>query len=612
MLCSIPDNLRSIVLRAWVAASLLLAPALWAAEPVQAAASSADALEASMAGEFALQAGQLDDAARWYLEAARKANGDDGLAARATRIALLTNDETLADDALALWRQRAPRSLPMHAAEATLALRRDEAGQARRILIALMRRPGVVTDDSDVDSADADATDRHDASEPGSGEDNRAEGSLVESNLAEDDQVTPGWRYVLGVLGSGSKNPTLAAQLLGEIVDADVIPDQLQAWLMFGGLAQRLDQPELAERIVAKVVERFPDEPRVALLRVSQLREAGKKDEALAVLAKLEKVAQEQQDLRLAIASQYHALDEPAAAAAILAQGPQDDYSYRMRAALLAEAEDQTSLLELYRELERGSAKPDPQRRLLLGQVAEFLERFDDALRWYRSVPGGPQRWQARLRSANVLHELDRDTEAYAQLHALQNDAQASEDARRDAYLLEAELRHENGDAAGEIDTFARGLAAYPNDAALLYSRALAWERRDDIARAEADFRKILVAEPDNVAALNALGYTLADRTTRYKEALELIDRARVAEPDNAAIIDSHGWVLYRLGRLDEALVELRRAFSLQEDAEIAAHLAEVLWVLDKRDEARKYFEKAREIDPDNRALKRALDKTGA
>ena len=118
--------------------------------------------------------------------------------------------------------------------------------------------------------------------------------------------------------------------------------------------------------------------------------------------------------------------------------------------------------------------------------------------------------------------------------------------------------------------------------------------------------------EPDNVAALNALGYTLADRTTRYREALELIDRARVADPGNAAIIDSHGWVLYRLGRHEEALVELRRAFVLNKDAEVAAHVAEVLWVLGRRDEARQWFDTARRIDPVHRALKRALEKTGA
>ena len=139
----------------------------------------------------------------------------------------------------------------------------------------------------------------------------------------------------------------------------------------------------------------------------------------------------------------------------------------------------------------------------------------------------------------------------------------------------------------------------------------MGWERRDDIARAEADFRKILVADPDSTAALNALGYTLADRTTRYQEALELIDRARTAEPDNAAIIDSYGWVLYRLGRKDEALTELRRAFALQKDPEIGAHVGEVLWDLGRKDEARKYFEEARKLDPDNRALQRVLKKIG-
>jgi Flp pilus assembly protein TadD len=157
------------------------------------------------------------------------------------------------------------------------------------------------------------------------------------------------------------------------------------------------------------------------------------------------------------------------------------------------------------------------------------------------------------------------------------------------------------------MDAFARGLGAFPDDGALLYARSLTWERRDDIARAEADLRKVLVAEPDNVAALNALGYTLADRTTRYGEALQLIDRARVAEPDNPAIIDSYGWVLYRLGRTREALVELRRAFTMQKDPEIAAHLGEVLWVSGDKAEARRVLDEARKLDPENRSLQRAL-----
>ena len=173
-------------------------------------------------------------------------------------------------------------------------------------------------------------------------------------------------------------------------------------------------------------------------------------------------------------------------------------------------------------------------------------------------------------------------------------------------------MRLKDKDAAGELDVYARGLAAFADDEALLYSRALLWERRDDIAKAEADFRRILVSSPDDVNTLNALGYTLADRTTRYREALELIDRARVAAPGNAAIIDSYGWVLFRLGKPREALSHLRHAYALQKDADIGSHLGQVLWVLGEREEARKYFEDARKLDPDNRSLQRALQATGA
>src|SRR3546814_7115859 len=166
--------------------------------------------------------------------------------------------------------------------------------------------------------------------------------------------------------------------------------------------------------------------------------------------------------------------------------------------------------------------------------------------------------------------------------------------------VCSSDLRKDAGDLEGELDAYARGLAAYPDEPELLYARGLMWERRDDIPRAEADLRGILVADPENVATLNALGYTLADRTTRYEEALQLIARARVADPDNPAIIDSHGWVLYRLGRHKAAVAELRRAVAIKKDAEIGAPLGEALWVTGPRGEAGTDFQEAREPDPDN------------
>ena len=545
-------------------AALLFAATAGSVSAAPAPARAADALTPVMAGEFALQAGQLDEAARWYLQAAR-ADDDAGLAERATRIALLANDDARAADALKLWRQRAPQSLAMRAAEAALALRKSNVTVARRELGALLR-----------------------------------------------DQDDMGWRYALTVLGSGGRDPALSARLLDGFVDAGAIPDKLPAWLAFGGLAQSLEQSALAERIVGEAVKRFPSEPKVALLHVGQLRQAGNTEEARKVLDGLADASVLAPQLRLAIAAEYDALRDPKQAAATLARGIQDNQTYGLRASLLAKAEDTMTLTLLYDELRKDATNPDPQRRLLLGQIAQFLKRPQEALEWYRGVPGGPQRTEARLRTANVLFELGRKDEAFTDVRALQADASADDEARRGAYLLEAELKQKNQDDPGEIDVLARGLAAYPDDNALLYARGLAWERRDRIDRAEADLRRILVTDPENVAALNALGYTLADRTTRYQEALELIGRARAAEPDEAAIIDSYGWVLYRLGRNAEALVELRRAFTLQKDAEIAAHIAEVLWVSGKQEEARKYFEESRKLDPENRSLLRALEKTGA
>ncbi|WP_206203208.1 tetratricopeptide repeat protein [Thermomonas sp. HDW16] len=549
---------------------LLLCVALFAAASgAQAAKPSPpvaeDPLEATIAGEFALQSGQLPEAARQYLRAAR-AVSDPVLAERATRIALLANEDALARESYGLWRSLAPQpSAPRQAVAATLALRAGDKRAAKRELRDLLADGG------------------------------------------------DGWKHVLAALiGAVGKQPKLVVAMLDDLVDDGALPNQLEPWLGFGGLAQRLGQPVLVERIVQQVVARFPGEPRVALLRAQLLREGGKLDEARSLLAGLENAARLSPQLRWSLAGEYDALGDAAQAARVLSFGPQDESSYAQRAALLDKAKDKTGLATLYDELKREATRPNPMRRLLLGQVAELLERYDEALAWYANVPGEEAQGIARLRSANVLFQLKRKPQAFAALRAIQADATLDEDAQRDAYLLEAELRLKDGDAAGELDAYSRGLAAFADDEALLYSRALLWERRDDIAKAEADFRRILVIAPDDVNALNALGYTLADRTDRYKEALELIDRARVAEPGNAAIIDSYGWVLFKLGKSREALDHLRHAYALQKDADIASHLGQVLWVLGQKDEARKYFDDARKIDPDNRSLQRALQDVGA
>ncbi|RXR04416.1 tetratricopeptide repeat protein [Pseudoxanthomonas composti] len=523
-----------------------------------------DVLAPVMAGEFALQAGRLEEASQWYLQAAQDSD-DIGLAELSTRIALLAEDDQRARQSLDLWRKRAPTSLAMQAAEATLAVRGGNTRVALRELKALLR--------------------------------------------AETPQA---WRYAISALGAGGRNPDTSAKVTERLIAGGHLPNQLPFWLALGGLAQSLDRPALSERVIAEVVRRFPADPRVALLHATQLRRSGQAAQAKQVLSTLTPAAAQDPQLRVLLAQEFDALGDPVAAAGAMAQGPQDERTWALRASLLAKAEDNFALTALYDELRGASGEADAGRDLLLGQIAQYLKRPAEALEWYTKISQGEARTEARLRAAYALHELDRKSEAYEQARKMQGDASLDDDARRNAYLLEAELRQKDEDEAGEIDALARGLAAYPDDSALLYARGLAWEKRDQIDRAEADLRRILVTEPDNTAVLNALGYTLADRTTRYQEALQLIDRARAASPDEGAIIDSYGWVLYRLGKVEEALAQLRRAFTLMKDPEIAAHLGQVLWEQGRREEARRYFEEARKLDPDSRALQRALEKTGA
>jgi Tfp pilus assembly protein PilF len=120
---------------------------------------------------------------------------------------------------------------------------------------------------------------------------------------------------------------------------------------------------------------------------------------------------------------------------------------------------------------------------------------------------------------------------------------------------------------------------------------------------AERDLRILIEADPENGQALNALGYTLADRTDRYQEALGFLQRALALLPDDAAVLDSMGWVLYRLGRYEESIDYLRRAYEASADDEIAAHLSEVLWIMGKQAEAQEIWQRAMEKEPESQHL---------
>jgi tetratricopeptide (TPR) repeat protein len=246
------------------------------------------------------------------------------------------------------------------------------------------------------------------------------------------------------------------------------------------------------------------------------------------------------------------------------------------------------------------------QARIYLGQVAEGGKRYDEATRWYTEIGPGEQYFEAQTRLGMLLAKQGDLAAARKHLQAIQpqTDPQRVQRALAEEQILRDAKQYQEA-----LEVLNQAIRTVPGDKDLLYARALVAEKLDMVDVAERDLRAILAKDPKNANALNALGYTLADRTTRYQEAHELLQEAVALKPDDPFILDSMGWVQYRLGNSTEAIRYLKRALELRNDAEIAAHLGEVLWVTGNRNEAESVWNRALHGAPDSEALHGVIKK---
>ena len=237
--------------------------------------------------------------------------------------------------------------------------------------------------------------------------------------------------------------------------------------------------------------------------------------------------------------------------------------------------------------------------RFYLGQVNEERKRPEDALRWYSSVNGGDQYVPARARYAGILAKQGKlgDARKYLQ------EAGRSAPEKVQFTQAEAQLLRDANDYRAAFDLLGQAVSKNPNSPELLYDQAMAAEKVDRIDVLESNLRKVIQLKPDYAHAYNALGYTLADRNTRLSEAYTLIEQALKLAPEDPFIMDSMGWVLFRMNQNDAALTFLKRAFEIRPDAEIAAHLGEVLWAMGRHDEAKKVWASALKESPANELL---------
>ncbi|TQV63074.1 MAG: tetratricopeptide repeat protein [Halothiobacillaceae bacterium] len=501
-------------------------------------------------GELAGQRGQLTDAGRMYLESARLSR-DPRVAERATRIALFARDQKTAGHALALWSELEPEHAERWQADMLLSIRAGRDADAARLI------------------------DQH---FPAQGETRETAWRQIVSLLA---QEGPGampamhaltqrhanegeaW-FALARLALQFKQFDTAESALNKVLRLE--PRRKDAWILLAGTYFSTGRIDAGLNQVKAMVEQFPKDQDLRLNYARALIEARRYDEARPLFAELLRKNPEDMDLRYTVA--------------LLALDGKD----------LGTAERE--LRALLKVPERADAAA-----YYLGRLEEQRGNERAARDWYERVHEGELRLDAMIRLATLSARHGRMDEARAQLAKARADIEVPEERVR-LFLAEAGLLKDADSPEAALKLLDEALIAHPGDPDLLYTRALLADQLDRFPEAEADLRAILAQDPNHPEALNALGFTLAQRNIRLDEALELIDKALKLSPENPAILDSMGWVLFRQGKFGEAEPFLRKAYAREPDGEIAAHLAEVLNALGRRDEAFKLLDDALAREP--------------
>ena len=258
------------------------------------------------------------------------------------------------------------------------------------------------------------------------------------------------------------------------------------------------------------------------------------------------------------------------------------------------------------------SSNPDVAYQYL-AQIAEERKDYAGAVQWLDRIEDQRMVGAASVKRAQMLGRMGRLDDAQAIFGDMLADAEDIADPDQRAQRMMAVRQAEVG-MLMEVKAYDRArkvlderIKAEPNNAEWLYELAMLDEREKRYDSMERRLRQFIALQPDQKQGYNALGYSLADRNIRLQEALKLLEKATELGPDDPYIMDSLGWVKFRLGQLQPAAKLLRDAYAKAPEAEIAAHLGEVLWQLGERDEARKTWEEGVKLDPNNETLVETL-----
>ncbi|MGK0296995.1 MAG: tetratricopeptide (TPR) repeat protein [Gammaproteobacteria bacterium] len=506
--------------------------------------------------EFAGQRGHIETSLTNYSALALETR-DPKIVERATRIAVYARETEVAEEMANLWTDLDPRNPDPHQVLAVMALRNGD----------------------------------------------------VKSSLTHLESILD-YTY-----GDVEQKLLMVANLLGREGDKDVIievmnklmatrQDSPEVLFAFSRVATILGEFDFALELMEMTYQLNPEDDTVALGYVAILQRTGRLEEAISWLENvIRKRKGDDFDLRMNYARlllESRMYDEARQQFENLISQKPDNPDVMFSLGLLYLQSGQVDDADIYFSSLSKSGHRSNEVNYYLGRIAEDRDDLVKAGIWYQGVQGGPNYFDSQIRLGLILAKQNRLEDARLHLSSIrtQNETESVVLVQAEAGLLVEEEEYNEA-----MKIYDRAIEnGYNSD--LLYSRAMLAEKIDRLDISEADLRHIIKREPENSQALNALGYTLADRTERYEEAEQLIDQAIEVSPHDHYILDSKGWVLYRMGKLEEAILYLRRALDIIPDAEIAAHLGEVLWVKGDKKEASKVWKTALKAAPDNDLLK--------
>ena len=514
-------------------------------------------------GEISAQRGNPGLAAQTFLELAKRTR-DPRIARRSVEVANLARMPALALESARIWHETDPAS----------------AQALQTVTVQLV------------------AAKRVDEAEP-----------YLAKLLAIDANAAANGFMQLGRLLAGNSDAAANLRVVRKL--AERYPGLSQAHLAVSQAAVAANDETLALAEARRALALRPDWEIAAMYEAQLLQRRSPAEAAKRLAAFLEKYP-DSRDVRLSHARML-VLDKrfPEARAefeSILIRFPKDiDAVYAVGLLAFQVKEYAVAEANMKRLLELGY-RDSNSVRFTLGQIAEEQKDWPRAIEWYEAIQRGEQMLPARMRVANAIAKQGKLAEARAYLRGVNVQA---EPQRVQLLVAESQLLRDANMNREAFELLGQALQKTPDQPDLLYDHALTAEKLDRFDVLETSLKRLIQLKPDHAHAYNALGYSFAERNLRLPEAKQLIEKALEIAPADFFIIDSLGWVLYRMGDLQGAARELRRAWEGRPDGEIGAHFGEVLWVLGNRDEARRIWQESLKASPENDTLQKTLKRFG-